>query len=80
MLDKIIDMIQNPVKAAYTVLAGTTTGYAPDLINAIEQSSKSNVDTYFQHGVWTITIIVGLTAIISFCQKQYDRFKGRKTR
>lgn len=78
MINRIIDIIQNPIKATYATMSGLVTGYTPNIVNAVEQTSSSNFDTYFQHSVWTITIIVGITAIISFCQKQYDRCKTNK--
>lgn len=78
MLQKLIEIIENPAKAAYTVVAGTATGYAPKVVNAIDQSSSSNIDTYFQYGVWAITIMVGIAALISFVQKQIDRRRERR--
>lgn len=78
MLSKIIDIIQDPMKATYATITGLATGYTPNIVNAVEQTSRSNFDTYFQHSVWTITILVGLTALITWVQKQHDRYKNRK--
>lgn len=74
MINRILEIIQNPIRSAYAMVVGTATGYTPDLVNVIEKSSKTQVDTMFQHSVWTVTILVGISALISFIQKQYDRY------
>lgn len=76
--DKLMDFIIEPTKAIYTVITGTILGYTPNVVNNTLGNDLSKIDTYFQHTVWTLTIIVALTAIISFSQKQYDRFKKIK--
>lgn len=78
LLQEIINIIQNPVKATYTIFTGTITGYAPDAINIIDGGQKNNIDIWFQYGVWSVTIIIGITAIITWIQKQYDRYRKRR--
>jgi len=78
MLNKIIEIIENPIKAAYAVLSGTTLGYIPNAVREITEINESKIDTMFQHSVWTITILVGLTALISWTQKQIDRYRKNK--
>lgn len=79
MIQRVIDIIQDPIKATYATIAGLVTGYTPNVVNVVEQTSASNIDTYFQHSVWTVTILVGLTALCSWGQKQRDRYKKRKS-
>ena len=78
MLNKIIDLIQSPGKSLITVISGTATGYVPDLLSVILRISESKIDIYFQQSVWLITIVVGITATISWVQKQRDRYKSRR--
>jgi len=37
MINKIIEIIENPIKAAYAVLSGTTLGYIPNAVREITQ-------------------------------------------
>lgn len=76
--DKLMDFIIEPTKATYTVVTGTILGYTPNVVNNTLGNDLSKIDMYFQYTVWTLTIIVAITAIISFAQKQYDRFKKTK--
>lgn len=76
--DKLMDFIIEPTKAIYTVVTGTILGYTPAVVNNTLGNDLSKIDTIFQHTVWTLTIIVAITAIISFGQKQYDRYKKPK--
>jgi len=72
MINKIIDIIQNPIKAAIATTTGAVTGSVPDFVGTV-----SNFDKAFQHSVWTITILVGMLSIISSIQKQLDRYRKR---
>jgi len=54
---------------------GALLGYTPDMINTHD---VEKVNTMLQHGVWTITIIIGILTIIGFIQKQIDRYKNRR--
>lgn len=78
MLDKIFKILQSPVKALGAVITGTITGYVPEVVSNTAHISMSSFDTMFQHAVWTITILVGITAIISWVQKQFDRRKKNR--
>jgi hypothetical protein len=44
----------------------------------VEGNQLSSSDMFFQYCVWTITIIVGVLAILNGIQKQVDRYKKRK--
>jgi len=75
MIEKFIEIVNSPIKSTVTVVTGTATGYLPNLGAIMANNSISNIDTYFQHAVWAITILVGITALVSWCQKQIDRYK-----
>lgn len=53
-------------------------GYIPTLKSSILGATMTQTDTAFQHAVWSITIIVGLFAIVAGIQKQRDRYRSRK--
>lgn len=74
MLDRFIELIQSPVKSAIAVFVGTMTGYVPKVNSIILNTSPTSIDKYFQYGVWILTSLVAVTALISWGQKQYDRY------
>lgn len=84
MLDKTINMIleviESPIKSLVATVTGTVTGYIPMVANNLTNVTGNNVDTIFQHTVWTFTSIVAITAIISWVQKQRDRWVERHPR
>lgn len=74
MLDKIINIIESPMKSLIATITGTVTGYIPLVTSNIMNVTKTNIDTAFQHTVWTFTIIVAVASIVSSIQKQRDRW------
>ena len=72
---RLLELIQDPVKAFITVMFGTLFGYTPTLDAMIYKTEITSVNVAFQHTVWTLTSIVALFAIISSVQKQVDRYK-----
>lgn len=78
IIQRIIETIESPIRASWTVLTGTILGYTPKIATEITEQNLSNMDIYFQHAVWTITILVGISALISWVQKQLDRRKRIK--
>ena len=74
MLDKIINIIESPMKSLIATITGTVTGYIPLVTSNIMDVASSNIDKAFQHTVWTFTIIVAIASIVSFIQKQRDRW------
>jgi hypothetical protein len=72
MIQKIVEIIQNPVKASIATVTGAVTGKVPDLIGNI-----TSVDKAFQHSVWTVTLVLGMLGIISAIQKQIDCYRKR---
>lgn len=74
MLTRLISIIENPMKSLIATVTGTVTGYIPTTLANITHTQNNNIDTAFQYAVWILTIIVAITAIISWCQKQRDRW------
>ena len=77
IVETLTKTIETPMKAAITTVTGLVTGYIPMTVNKIVDIPNSSIDTAFQHTVWTLTSIVALTAIISWIQKQRDRWIER---
>ena len=75
MLSRLINIIENPMKSRIATITGTVTGYIPTTLTTLTHEGNDSINTAFQHAVWTFTIIVAITAIISWIQKQYDRWK-----
>lgn len=82
MIDKLSDyllsIIQSPAKSSITTILGTVTGYLPSTIATLTNEPVFTVDVIFQRLVWTLTSIVAITAIITWVQKQIDRYKKNK--
>lgn len=79
MLTRLINIIENPMKSLIATITGTVTGYIPNTILTITNSESYALGDIFQIIVWTLTIIVALTSIISWCQKQRDRWIKRNS-
>lgn len=62
------------MKSLIATVTGTVTGYLPTTLSMITHTESNNIDVIFQHTVWTFTIIVAITAIITWVQKQRDRW------
>lgn len=75
MIKILIDIIQDPIKALVASLTGTVVGYIPNAASAISNTKISSFDRSFQHGVWFLTCLVAITALVSFIQKQVDRYR-----
>jgi len=75
LIDRFLEVINSPIKSLVMVATGAVTGYLPDLKAEVTEKALRDVDTYFQHTVWSLTILVAITALITWAQKQYDRYK-----
>lgn len=74
----LCEITNNSLKSAITTAVGSVVGYTPTVMADINGSQLSSSDMFFQYCVWTITIIVGILAMINGIQKQIDRYKKRK--
>jgi hypothetical protein len=73
----LCELTNNSLKSAIATATGSAVGYTPSVVATIDGNQLSRVDVFFQHSVWTITIIVGVLAVINGIQKQIDRYKKR---
>lgn len=74
ILNHIINVIESPFKSLIATISGGIIGYIPTTINMVGNIKNNTIDKMFQHTVWTITILVGITAIVTWIQKQRDRW------
>jgi hypothetical protein len=77
-INSIIDFTQDSFKSVVATTSGSVAGYTPNIIASIENSKITSTDVAFQHAVWTVTLIIGVFAIINAIQKQVDRYKKKK--
>jgi len=59
---------------------GTILGYTPAIMDNSDTVDMDRVNVMLQHGVWTITIIIGVLTIVGFIQKQIDRVRERRNK
>ena len=79
-INMILEIIESPVKSLIATVTGAVTGYIPVVTNNLANVTNNTIDMMFQHTVWTFTSIVALTAIISWVQRQRDRWIERHPR
>jgi len=77
LLHKIIEIITDPFKALIATASGTAAGTIPKAATYMSQTEMTNFDKAFQHTVWLLTVLVAISALISFGQKQIDRYKSK---
>lgn len=75
---EFIKIIEDATKSLVATATGAVTGYVPMLSASINNVQPTSYDMMFQYTVWTITIIVGVLAIINGIQKQIDRIHKKK--
>lgn len=73
----LCEITNNSLKSAIATATGSAVGYTPTVMANIDGNQLNRVDIFFQHAVWTITIVVGVLAVINGVQKQIDRYKKR---
>lgn len=78
IIESIIDFTQDSFKSVVATTSGSVAGYTPSVMATIENSKLTQTDVAFQHAVWTVTLIIGVFAIINAIQKQIDRHKKKK--
>lgn len=75
MLNTIVDIIQTPIKSFAVSLTGAITGSLP--LAVADVTSKPIVPTvhFMQYAVWYLTAILALTSIVTWIQRQIDRYR-----
>lgn len=75
MLNVIIDIIQTPAKSFLASLSGAITGSLPLAITEMTGNLVTPTIHYMQYAVWYLTAILAITSLITWIQKQIDRYK-----
>lgn len=76
--ENTVVFLSSSAKSLTTVISGAVAGSAPTILESVTGAVKTPVEFYFQIVVWSLTIVVAITAIITWCQKQKDRWKGKR--
>lgn len=74
----ITNVVESPFKSLLTSVTGLVLGYVPKIQTTILNTQMTEFDKGFQHVAWFLTSAVAVTAIITFIQKQVDRYKNKK--
>lgn len=77
LFDALYEVTNNQGKALIGTITGTVMGYVPEMKAVISETSMNLTDVYFQRCAWSVTIIIGVFAIISAIQKQVDRYNKK---
>ena len=81
-MDWFTDIVNTPSKALVTTAGSAVAGYIPNAINdctdVLTTTAISTTGEMLQNGAWMFSILVGMSALFSFGQKQVDRYKSRK--
>jgi hypothetical protein len=75
MLNTIIEIIESPVKSFLASLSGAITGSLPLAITEITGNLVTPTIHYMQYAVWYLTAILAITSLVTWIQKQIDRYK-----
>ncbi len=77
MLQTLIDVIETPIKSFVATLSGSTIGTVPLVVTSVTGQALSPSIHYMQYAVWYLTAILAITSIITWVQKQRDRWKAK---
>lgn len=78
MLQSLIEIIESPVKSLIASLIGTVMGYVPTAFMWITGVIVTPPAHYLQIIVWIATTILAITSVVSWVQKQIDRYHEKK--
>ena len=75
ILNTLVDIIQTPVKSFVASLTGAITGTVPLAIGQITGNAIAPTVHFMQYAIWYLTAILAITSIITWIQKQVDRYR-----
>ena len=75
MLNTIVDIIQTPIKSFAVSLSGAITGSLPLAVADITDKAIVPTVHFMQYAVWYLTAILALTSIVTWVQRQIDRYR-----
>lgn len=77
MLRILIDIIETPAKSFFATLGGSTIGTLPLAITEATGQALSPSVHFMQYAVWYLTAILAITSIVTWVQRQCDRWKQK---
>ena len=79
LIDKIIELTSNTGKTAVATVVTTLSGFIVDTLGISVNSGEMiyHVENIFKYGAWGVSIVLGVLGMISWCQKQKDRYKEK---
>lgn len=77
MLQSLIEIIQSPVKSFIASVTGTLLGYIPSSIAVIAGVAVTPQVNFLQIAVWVFTILLAASSLVTWTQKQIDRYHSK---
>lgn len=74
MLNTLLDIIQTPVKSLAVSFTGALTGTLPLAVTEYTGAVLSPPVHFMQYAVWYLTALVAIASLVSWIQKQIDRY------
>ena len=79
IIDKIVDFAGNTGKMAVATVSTTLSGFVVDTLGVSVDSTEMvyHIENILKYGAWSVSIVLGVLGMISWCQKQKDRYKEK---
>ena len=71
-MNQLLTYLTENFRGLILSITGTVTGYVPEIA-----TQQIQTDRFFQHTVWTLTIIVAILTIVGWVQNQIKRRKEK---
>jgi uncharacterized membrane protein YidH (DUF202 family) len=82
LIEKFIDFTSNTGRTAILSMTAALNGLVIDTfgVNMTQASGMSLefVETLFKHSSWTVSILLGIFGVVTWIQKQKDRYETKK--
>lgn len=75
---QLYNIIESPFKSLMATVTGFITSFIPAAITEATGRSVTTIETLLQIMVLTVTLLIGVTSLITWWQKQNDRRKKLK--
>lgn len=77
LFNSLLEIIESPLKSFIASVTGTVLGYVPLVATRVTGDALPQSVSFLQQCVWIVTIILALTSIVTWIQKQWDRYKRK---
>lgn len=76
MLKTLLDIIQTPFKSLVASFSGATLGTVPLAVTELTGKVFAPQVHFMQYTVWLLTALVAIASLITWIQKQIDRYNN----